>query len=182
MTTDTYCSPDVEYLTVRCRPFYLPREFTVIIITAVYIPPDANTKTTLGCLLSAISKQQRGHPDGVYVIAGDFNKTNLKTVLTEFHQHIHCPTRGRNTLDHVYRPHICMNRSTARVIQVWPEGASEQLQNCFSDTDWTIFQDDNIDTYTSSVLFYIKCNSLSQCTVPTCLKTSTIVPAPKQSQ
>ena len=97
VTTDTYCSPDVEYLSVRCRPFYLPRKFTVIIITAVYIPPDANTKTALDSLLTAISTQQRDHPDGVYVIAGDFNKANLKTVLPKFHQHVHCPTRGRNT-------------------------------------------------------------------------------------
>lgn len=39
---------------------------------------------------------------------------------------------------------------------MWPEGASEQLQDRFSCTDWTIFEDDNIDTYTYSVLFYIK--------------------------
>ena len=157
VTTDTYCSPDVEYLSVRCRPFYLPREFTVIIITAVYIPPDANTKTALDSLLTAISTQQRDHPDGVYVIAGDFNKANLKTVLPKFHQHVHCPTRGSNTLDHVYsnikhgfkasplphlgqsdhislfltpayRPCICTSGPTVKVIQVWPEGASEQLR------------------------------------------------------
>ena len=42
-------------------------------------------------------------------------------------------------------------------MQEWPEGNSEQLQDCFSCTDWTIFEDDNIGTYTSSVLFYIKC-------------------------
>ncbi len=187
VTTDTYCSPDLEYLSVRCRPFYLPREFTVIIITAVYIPPDANTTSALDYLLTAISKQQRDYPDGVYIIAGDFNKANLKTVLPKLHQHVHCPTRGRNTLDHVYsnikhglkasplphleqsdnislfltpayRPRICTDRpTTTRVVQVWPEGASEQLQDCFNNTDWTIFEDDNIDTYTSSVLFYIKC-------------------------
>ena len=176
----------MEYLSVRCRPFYLPREFTVIIITAVYIPPDANIKTALDSLLTAISNQQCDHPDGVYVIAGDFNKANLKTVLPKFHQHVHCPTRGRNTLDHVYsnikhglktsplphlgqsdhislfltpayRPRICTSGPTTKVLQVWPEGASEQLRDCFSDTDWTIFEEDNIDTYTASVLFYIKC-------------------------
>lgn len=46
--------------------------------------------------------------------------------------------------------------TTTRVIRVWPEGSSEQLQDCFSDTDWAIFEEDNIDTYTSSVLSYIK--------------------------
>lgn len=56
-------------------------------------------------------------------------------------------------------PHICTDRpTTTRVALVWPEGASEQLQDCFNKTDWTVFEDDNIDTYyTSSVLFYIKC-------------------------
>ena len=34
-------------------------------------------------------------------------------------------------------------KPTARAIQVWPEGASEQLQDCFSCIDWTIFEDDN---------------------------------------
>ncbi len=34
----------------------------------------------------------------------DFNKANLKKVLPNFHQHISCPTRGLNTLDHCYTP------------------------------------------------------------------------------
>jgi len=38
---DRHCSSDLEYLTVKCRPIYLPRELTVVIVTAVYIPPDA---------------------------------------------------------------------------------------------------------------------------------------------
>lgn len=57
VTMGTHCSPDLEYLSVRCRHFYL-------IITAVYIPPDANT-TALDYLLTAIGKQQRDDPDGV---------------------------------------------------------------------------------------------------------------------
>ncbi len=100
--TDTYCSPDLEYLSVRCHPFFLPREFTFIVITADYIPPDANITTALGYLLTAISKQQQDHPDGVFIIAGDFNRASLKTVLPKFHQHVQCPIRGNNILDHVY--------------------------------------------------------------------------------
>ncbi len=45
VTVDSHCSPDLEYVTVKCRPIYLPREFTVVMITAVYIPPDANANT-----------------------------------------------------------------------------------------------------------------------------------------
>ena len=34
----SFCSPDLEFLTIKCRPHYLPRGFSLIIITAVYIP------------------------------------------------------------------------------------------------------------------------------------------------
>ncbi len=35
----SFYSPDLEFHTLLCRPFWLPREFTAITITAVYIPP-----------------------------------------------------------------------------------------------------------------------------------------------
>ncbi len=41
----SFCSPDLEIHTLLCRPFWLPREFTAIIITAVYIPPPKPTQT-----------------------------------------------------------------------------------------------------------------------------------------
>ncbi len=31
-----FCSPNLEFHMLLCRPFWLPREFTAIIITAVY--------------------------------------------------------------------------------------------------------------------------------------------------
>ncbi len=37
----SFCSPDLEFHTLLCRPFWLPRDFTAIIITAVYIPPPS---------------------------------------------------------------------------------------------------------------------------------------------
>lgn len=36
-------------------PIYLPWEFTVVMITDVYIPPDANAKSALGLLHNTIS-------------------------------------------------------------------------------------------------------------------------------
>jgi hypothetical protein len=35
----SFCSPDLEFLTIKCRPHYLPREFSSLIITAIYTPP-----------------------------------------------------------------------------------------------------------------------------------------------
>ena len=44
-----FCSPEVEYLMISCRPHYQPREFSSVFFVAVYIPPQtkAGTKTTL---------------------------------------------------------------------------------------------------------------------------------------
>ncbi|CAG5867200.1 unnamed protein product, partial [Menidia menidia] len=43
---DKLCSPDAELLLLKCRPFYLPREYSAVYICAVYIAPDANAKYT----------------------------------------------------------------------------------------------------------------------------------------
>ncbi len=52
---DSHFSPDLEYLTVKCRSFYLPREFAAVLVTAVYIPPEAKTNTAQSYLLHAIN-------------------------------------------------------------------------------------------------------------------------------
>ncbi len=83
-----HCSPLVEFMNVKCRLFYLPREFTAIVIGGVYIPPCANAKDALRELYCAISEQQTKNPNGFFIIAGDFNHANLKTVLPKFYQHV----------------------------------------------------------------------------------------------
>lgn len=182
---DKHCSPDVEYMSVRCRPFFLPRELTVVIITAVYIPPDASVNTALSLLLNTVNAQQRAHPNGVHIIAGDFNKANLKTVLPKFYQHVKCITRGKNTLDHVYTnikhayraiplPHLGQSdhlsillspaytplrrsaRPTTMTVTTWPDNALFKLQDCFKQTDWDLFEHQELETFTGTVLDYIQ--------------------------
>ena len=182
---DTHCSPDIEVLTVSCRPFYLPRELTVVIVAAVYIPPDANVSTALSLLLASINKQQLAHPDGAFIVAGDFNQACLKSVLPKFVQYVECATRGDKTLDHVYcnikqayrvtplphlagSDHLCLSltpsytplrRATkpeTMTITTWPEGALSQLQDCFSWTSWEVFEHHDLQEYTDTVLSYIK--------------------------
>ena len=36
------CDRDIELLALSVRPRYLPREFTQVIVIAVYVPPSAN--------------------------------------------------------------------------------------------------------------------------------------------
>ncbi len=165
-----HCSSLVEFMFVKCRPFYLPREFTAIVIAAVYIPPCANAKDALRELYSAISEQQTNNPDGFFIIAGDFNHANLKTVLPKFYQHVNFATRGNNTLDFVYttgknaykaepRPHLGYSdhisvmlipayrpllklaKPVQKLITIWPDDATSTLQDCFQCTDWNMFKE-----------------------------------------
>ncbi len=99
----SFCSPDLEFHTLLCRPFWLPREFTAIIITAVYIPPQANTDQALKELYGNISEQETTHPDAAFVVTGDFNKANL-TIAPKYFQHITINTRGDRILGHCYSP------------------------------------------------------------------------------
>ncbi|KAL0159079.1 hypothetical protein M9458_047155, partial [Cirrhinus mrigala] len=165
-----HCSSLVEFMFVKCQPFYLPREFTAIVIVAVYIPPCANAKDALRKLYSAISKQQTNNPYGFFIFAGDFNHANLNSVLPKFYQHVNFAARGNNTLDFVYttnknayraEPHpdlgysdhisvmlipayrllLKLTKPVQKQITVWPDNATSALQDCFQDTDWNMFKE-----------------------------------------
>ncbi len=186
------CSSLVEFMIVKCRPSYLPREFTAIVIVMVYIPLCANAKDALRELYSAISEQQTNNPDRFFIISGDFNHANLKTVLPKFYQHVNFATRGNNTLDFVYtteknaykaepcphlgysdhisvmlistyRPLLKLAKPVQKQITVWPDNATSALQDCFQDTDWTLFKKaatynnhTDLQEYIETVTAYIK--------------------------
>ena len=67
------CNEDIELLSVYVRPYHLPREFTQVIFTAVYIHPRANTTVAEGILYDCPQDQASDHPDAVRLIMGDFN-------------------------------------------------------------------------------------------------------------
>ncbi len=192
-----HCSPLVEFMIIKCQPFYLPREYTAMLLVAVYIPPssnDNNRSEALNDLYQHISEQQTAHPDAFLILAGDFNHADLKSVFPKMHQHIDFPTRGNNTLDFVYttqrgaykalplphlgasdhitvmlmpayRPLFKVIKPIHKQIQVWPEGSSEALQDCFDTTDWNMFKQaatynntTDLQEYTETVTAYItKC-------------------------
>ena len=74
----SHCSPDIELLNVNCRPFYLPREFTLVSITAVYVPSSADTKEDMKVLYQTISELQATHIESSFIVTGDFNQANMK--------------------------------------------------------------------------------------------------------
>ncbi len=53
-------------------------------------------------LAEQISETEQRYPDSLLIILGDFNKANLSRELPKYRQHVTCPTRDSNILDHCY--------------------------------------------------------------------------------
>ncbi len=154
-------------------PFYLPREFSAVIATAVYIPPQADTSLALSKLHEELSGYINKHPDAASIIAGDFNKANLRKVMPNFHQHVSCPTRGPNTLDHCYTQfknaykarslpafgksdhaaifltpeykQIVQESPGVREVTRWSSHSEAMLQASLDDVDWDMFRASSAD-------------------------------------
>ncbi len=166
----SFCSPDLEFHTLLCRPFWLPREFTAIIITAVYIPPQVNTDQALRELYGNISEQETAHPDAAFIITGDFNKANFRTIAPKYFQHVTINTRGDPILDHyytsfrdackslprppfgksdhssvlllpAYRQKLKCEAPALRTVQCWSDQSDAILQDCFDHVDWDMFRE-----------------------------------------
>ena len=86
-------SKDIELLAVCMRPYYLPREFTQVIVFAVYTPPpSANADAACDVLHSVTSSLQTQHPQALFLISGDFNHASLSSTLPTFTQYVTCYT------------------------------------------------------------------------------------------
>lgn len=130
------CSSNLDYLTIKYRPIYLPLGLTIVIVTAVYIPPDASASIALGYLLSAINSENRA--------------PTLKHPISQ------------HTIP-VYTPFRKKPQHTIKTVETWPEGASSHLQNCFERTNRGIFEVEDLEEYTT-VLCYIR-NCVDNATV-----------------
>lgn len=165
---DTHCSVDIKYRMLQCIPFYLCREFTSVSVIAVYMLLQANAKLAMERLLHSISQHLASQADGIVVVAGDFKYAILKSVLPKFNKYMNFPTRKKNALDQVYcnipnafkasplphpglsghlsvslmpayKPLICRQKTTTKLVKVWSEEATSALQDCFEVTDWGVF-------------------------------------------
>ena len=105
------CTPDLEYLTLKCRPFYMPREFSSVTLTAGYIHPKANVVSAMNDFHEVINKYENS--DTLSIVLGGFDQGNLRTVLPNFRHHVTCPTQGQ-ILDHCYCSFKSAYKSVAR--------------------------------------------------------------------
>ena len=179
------CSPHLEYLTVKCRPSFLPREFVSIIMICVYIPPEANANTTIAELANYVSSVKNSHSDTAVIVLGVFNQTNLSSELPGYHQQVNCPSRGTNTLDHCYtsireayrafpraplgrsdhamlllipkyRQKVKSSKTPTTFLRCWSPEAIEQLRGCFACTDWDVFHAaGDLNDVTEAVTSYV---------------------------
>ncbi len=150
------------------------RDCCVFVFTETWLNdnmPDSTIQLHgLNCYRADRDSSQTNNTDGFFIIAGDFNHANLKTVLPKFYQHVNFATRGNNTLDFVYatekkaykselRPHLGYSdhipvllipayrpllklaKLVQKQITVWPDNATSALQDCFQDTDWNMFKE-----------------------------------------
>ncbi len=101
-TLKKMCSPNLETLFIDYKPFYSPREFSSFIFVNVYMPPDTCMSAAMQQLAEQISEMEQRYPDSLLIILGDFNKANLSCELPKYRQHVTCPTRDSNILDHCY--------------------------------------------------------------------------------
>ena len=163
------CTPHQEHLSILCRPHFLPREFTAVIMTAVYIPPNVSTDIAISELQVVINKQQQRHPGAALIVLGDFNRAKLTRGLPEFKQHINFPTRGDNILDHCYTPFrdcykatsmpafdksdhvavflvpkykqkILQEAPVTKDVQRWSDQSETLLQDALENADWEMFR------------------------------------------
>ncbi len=116
-----------------------------------------------------ISEQETTHPNAAFVVTGDFNKANFRTIAPKYFQHITINTRGDRVLDHCYSPfrdaykylprppfgksdhssvlHLPAYRQklkreapALRTIQCWSDQSDAILQDCFDHVDWDMFR------------------------------------------
>lgn len=161
------CSRDIELLAVSVWPYYIPREFSHVIVITVYIPPSADAAAACERIHCTVSALQTKHPDVLLLISGDFNHASLSATLPNITQYVSCHRRDNKTLDilyaniknaytstplpplgrsdhnlirlqPVYTPVLQQQTVQKKSVQIWSDEACEQLRDCFESTDWDI--------------------------------------------
>ncbi|KAL0152343.1 hypothetical protein M9458_052066 [Cirrhinus mrigala] len=153
----------------NCKPFHSPREIHLFILVSVYISPQAHVSLSLQKLADQITETEQQHPDSVLIVLGDFNKAKLSRELPKYRQHVTCPTRDSNILDHcyttlrnayhsvpraalglsdhclvhlipTYRQKLKSAKPVVKTVKRWTNETERVLQACFKWTDWSVFE------------------------------------------
>ena len=120
---ESTCTKDYESIIVSLRPFYLPREFSNIFVTVLYIPPDANRETAVHYVRELSTTLSADKPDALQIIMGDMNHcvSQLNKTLRNFEQCVKQNTRGQQLLDTFY----CSEKQAYRSFRLSPLANSD---------------------------------------------------------
>ena len=158
----------LELLTVALRPYYLPREFNQLFITAVYIHLAADVKLASEGVGRVIHRLSSLSPDAPCFVLGDFNECRLNRFLPQSKQYVTCltykdktvdlcygnipgaftsrPLSGLGRSDHnivhlvpTYRQKLKRSKPLTRSVKTWGKEDIESLNGCFLCTDWSVF-------------------------------------------
>ena len=89
-------------LTVSVRPYYIPREFSHVLVTTVDVPPSADAKDAANVISSHMHDLEISAPGAFKIITCDFNHCPLKTSTMNYFHHVKCSTRKERILDQCY--------------------------------------------------------------------------------
>ncbi len=151
-----------------CKPFYLPKECSLIILTAVYIQPSASTPSATQQLANHISEVEK--LDAVPLALGNFSHIFLRKALPSYKPQIHIATRHDKTLDQCYstipeayhavsraplgesdhnsiflilqyHQKLKATKPNVKRFRRWTPQAIDELKYYFDTTDWRFFLD-----------------------------------------
>ena len=101
---DLTCCNDHEILWLYLRPNRLPRGISCLIVAVVYHPPGSDDQHIRDHLFDSLTKAESTYPNCGIIIAGDFNRLDLKRLKKHFRltQLVKCPTRKDAILDLIF--------------------------------------------------------------------------------
>ncbi len=88
--------PNLEADFINCKPFYSLPEFSFILVS-VYTAPDVRVSVALELLAGQITHTDQYYADSFIIV---LSEANLTRELPKYRQHITCPTKDTNILDH----------------------------------------------------------------------------------
>ncbi len=118
------CSPHLEHLSIICRPFYLPRKFSAVIVTAVYIP----------------SCPTRG-PNTLDHCYSQFKNAYKARSLPAFGKSDHAAI----FLTPEYKQRLAQEPPVKREVTRWSSHSEAMLQAALDDVDWDMFRASSSD-------------------------------------
>eukprot|EP00061_Rhincodon_typus_P017629 g46402.t1 len=138
-TLASHCCLDLEYFTVKCHPYYLPREYSSVTLIAVYIPPHTDVTNVLDMIYTATNKHTRDEILRVLIHRGWQRQPSQ-------------PQAADNQ-------QLKRENHSRKVVQCWSE-AEDWLWDSLGSVDWTLFKCsvEKLNEYATTVKGFIsKC-------------------------